>query len=418
MLHRHDSLSALLLWFWTLIGVVGVGGAATPYSGQAQSVTADSGGFRILSDDGAYQLRIGGDVHADSRFQLNDVPGASNEFLTRRARIRLRGIVENRFGVQLMTDFGRGRTTLQDAFIDFRFASSLSLRAGSFKTPMGLEFLQSPNALIQLERGYPTSFIPNRDVGIQVDGSFWERRAEYAIGVFNGAPDGTSVQRDVSNAKDVVGRVFVTPWQRDQDSVLQGLGVGIAASYGNEFEDGRPLPTYTTRIGSPLFAYRGNARPDGQRTRLMPQFSYYAGSFGVIGELAWSRHAVTDGDEKEALAHYAWQIGATWFATGEQASFGTTGPAAAYDPDEGTWGAFEISAKMQRVSFSDDAFPAFANPNEAIGNSTIGALGLNWYPVRNVRLMVVVEHTRFGGTEGADARNAETTLGTRFQIAY
>jgi len=392
------------------------------HSAMAQSIFADAGGFRIADDDGDYQLRIGGDLHSDARMLLGEAPGTTSSFFIRRARVLLRGTIQRRFSIQFMSNFGRGQAAVQDAFIDFRFGSGLSLRTGRFKTPLGLEFLQSPNAIMHVERGYPTAFVANRDVGLQLYGRTLEQRLTYSVGVFNGAPDGTNLDDDASAPKDVVARAFMEPWRsnRDASEWLRGLGVGLGASFGTERSAGSTsgLSIYRTPHRSPLFAYRNNVEADGQRLRLVPQAYYYAGPFGFIGEYARSQQEVQQGDNTETLAHNAWQVGGSWVITGESASYSGVSPENSYDPEAGTWGAFQLSAKVQRFQFDEDAFPQYANPDDQVENGTSLAAGLAWYPIRNVRFMTTAERTTFGGTDAADNRDAEHTLSFRVQLSY
>ena len=396
--------------------------AVLPHSTIAQSVFADEGGFRIADDDGDYQLRIGGDLHSDTRMLLGEIPGTTSSFFIRRARVLLRGTIQRRFSVQFKSNFGRGQATVQDAFIDFRFGSGLSLRTGRFKTPLGLEFLQSPNTIMQVERGYPTAFVANRDVGIQLYGRTLGQRLQYNIGVFNGAPDGTSLDGDASAPKDVVARAFVEPWRNNREASewLRGLGVGLGASVGTErgASGTSGLSVYRTLHRSPLFSYRVGVEADGQRLRLVPQAYYYAGPFGFIGEYARSQHDVQRGDNTETLTHSAWQLGGSWVITGESASYSGVSPENEYDPSAGAWGAFEVSAKVQQFQFDENAFPQYANPDDQVEHGTSLAAGLSWYPVRNVRFMATADRTTFGGTDAADDRDAEHTLTVRAQLSY
>lgn len=420
----NDRLSHCIagyLWWWGLCLFL-LFLAALPNSAAAQSVFADEGGFRIADDDGDYQLRIGGDLHSDARMLLNEAPETTSSFFIRRARVLLRGTIQRRFSVQFKSNFGRGQATVQDAFIDFRFTSGLSLRTGRFKTPLGLEFLQSPNAIMHVERGYPTAFVANRDVGIQLYGRTLGQRLQYNIGVFNGAPDGTNLDRDDSAPKEVVARAFIEPWRNDRDASdwLRGFGAGLGSSFGTErsADETSGLSPYRTPHRSPLFSYLEAVEADGQRLRLVPQAYYYAGPFGVIGEYAHSQHEVRQGDDTETLAHSAWQIGGSWVLTGEAASYDGVRPENSYDPEAGTWGAFELSAKVQRFQFDEDAFPQYANPDAQVEHGASLAGGLAWYPVRNVRFMTTAERTTFGGTDAADERDAEHTITLRVQLAF
>lgn len=409
-------LAGLLLTGLLVLGVL------LPSAASAQSVFADAGGFRLADDDGDYQLRIGGDLQTDARTLLGETPGTASSFFLRRARVRLNATVQRRFSVRFMSNFGRGRAAVQDAYLDVRFGSGLSLRAGRFSTPLGLEFLQSANTTMHVERGYPTEFVANRDVGFQLHGRTLDRRLQYSIGIFNGTRDGSSADGDDTAPKDVVARLFIEPWRnvRDASSWLRGLGLGFGTSTGVERGTGTAsgLAAYRTLHGSPLFSYRGGVEADGERFRIVPQAYYYAGPLGLIAEFARSQHSVQRGDTEESLGHTAWQVGGSWVLTGESASYNGVTPANRYDPANGTWGAFEVSAKVQRFQFDANAFPRYANPNTQVESGTALAAGLSWYPAQNVRFMTVAERTTFGGTPAADARDAEHTLTVRMQLSY
>jgi phosphate-selective porin OprO/OprP len=55
---------------------------------------------------------------------------------------------------------------------------------------------------------------------------------EYQAGIFQGTPDGGSVETDNTDDKDFAGRIIATPFLRTEHYALRGLGLGIAGSYG------------------------------------------------------------------------------------------------------------------------------------------------------------------------------------------
>jgi len=154
------------------------------------------------------------------------------------------------------------------------------------QAPFGLERLQSATDLVFVERGLPANLVPNRDMGIQLSGDLAKNRLNYAIGVFNGTPDGGRVDAACHDAKDIVARLFAAPLQPfPAGHPLRGLGVGLAASRGKQHG---ALPAFKTAGQSTFFSYAANASASGFRTRLSPQLHYYYGAVGLIAEFVRS----------------------------------------------------------------------------------------------------------------------------------
>ncbi len=167
----------------------------------------------------------------------------ADTFVMRRVRPVLEGTIFGNVDFRVMPDFGEGRTVLQDAYADLRFTPAVKLRAGKFKSPFGLERLVSALDLLFVDRALPTALVPNRDVGVMLFGDVAASTVSYAVGVFNGVPDGGSADIDDSPGKDVVGRVFLLPFKNSRTSRLQQVGFGLAASVGErEGTDGGAGP--------------------------------------------------------------------------------------------------------------------------------------------------------------------------------
>ena len=102
-----------------------------------------------------------------------------------------------------MPDFGEGRTVLQDAYPDARFTPGLKLRAGKFKSrrrPRAPALGHRP-ALRRSRAADGAGAQPRR----RRDALRRPRAVlTYAVGVFNGVPDGGSGDVDDSPGKDVV----------------------------------------------------------------------------------------------------------------------------------------------------------------------------------------------------------------------
>jgi phosphate-selective porin OprO/OprP len=392
----------------------------------ATNVTSGRDGFSFRSTDGAYQLRLRGYVQLDGRFfQEDDERPATDTFLLRRVRPIFEGTVFKIFDFRIMPDFGGGTTVLQDAYVDARFSPKLKVRAGKLKPPVGLERLQSGTDLLFVERAFPTNLVPNRDLGIQLHGDLARGNVNWAVGVFNGVPDGSSGDADANDGKDIAARLFFQPFLAGAGP-WKGLGFGVAASTGDQ--EGTLTSTglagYRTPAQQTFFSYRSDATAagtviaDGDRLRLSPQGYLYRGRFGLLTEYVISRQEVRRADVAEELENTSWQVAASWVLSGGEPTFRGVAPKANFDPAAGTWGAFELAARYSVLEVDEDTFPVFANLASSAESAEAWALGLNWYLNRNLRLFLDYERTQFEGGAATGDREDENILFSRFQIAF
>ena len=394
---------------------------------EAPTVSASAkDGFSIQSADKSFRLRLRGYVQADGRFFLDDSEDKSiDTFTLRRVRPILEGTLGKYAGFRIMPDFGEGKTVLQDAYADVNISPLASIRAGKFKAPVGLERLQSGTDIAFIERGYPTSLLPNRDVGVQLSGGVASNALTYAVGIFNGVVDGGSADADSNDAKDVAGRLFLQPFITSDHDALTGLGFGLAGTVGDpEGTQSAPgLASYKSVGQQTFFSYRTGTNlastvvADGNQTRVAPQAYYYVGSFGLLGEYALSSVDVKKGDKTETLDNDGWQLVASYVLTGEKASFKGVTPFSSFDPANGTWGALEVLTRVGELNVDSNAFGDFADPKKSAETASSWGLGLNWYLNKNLKFSLDYDQTSFDGGAADGDRPDEKALFTRLQVA-
>ena len=456
---------------------------------EAPVVSASERGFSIKSADGNNELRFRGQIQTDARFYPgrdgyssgNNTAGlsaspnspavrAQDTTLLKQFRPILQGTVAGKYDFLFTPDFGGGKVVVQDAYVDARFTPWAQVKVGKQKTPFGLERLQGDADGKFIERGLPNNLVPNRDIGVQLHGLVADNTVDYALGVFNGVIDGnssdsfTSSDTDNNIDKELVARVFVTPFKNDP-GLLQNFGVGIAATY-SDF-DGSPrgvnsttaqsatesnLPSFRTNLGQlSFFKYRtasaGNANgayADGERLRWSPQFYYYTGPFGLFGEYVRVDQDVSivpsvAGSTKRSdrLKNDAWQIVASWVLTGEDAGFTNPIPKQPFNLTNGTGiGAWELVARYGEINIDNKAFSPFgggsaanqqarsyADSKVSAKQASAWAAGINWYLNRNLKLALDYEETRFDGgwvnaANFVEDRPTEKVVSSRLQIAF
>lgn len=384
-------------------------------------ISASRDGFSIRSADNAFSLRIRGYVHSDGRYYVSDsLKPATSQFLLRRVRPIFEATVFKIYDVRIMPDFGAGTTVLQDAYIEARFLPGLRLRTGKYKPPVGLERLQSATDIVFVERGLPTNLVPNRDVGFQLSGDLFKGRISYATALTNGVIDGGVGDGDNNDDKDLAGRVFLSPFRNSAGHVLQNLGFGVAATYGNQFGTATTsgLPGYRTAGQQTFFGYRTGVFADGRRTRISPQAYLYAGRFGLLAEYVKNKERV---NLAGAIAHIpieSWQVVGTFGIFGGSPSSRSINPKKPFEPGAGGWGALELALRYGRLTVGDEAFPVYADSTTQARQASGLGIGLNWYLNRNVKLVTSYEQTKFKGGAATGDREKENVLFSRVQFSF
>lgn len=395
------------------------------------------GRLEISSADGANSIRLRGLVQADGRFYLDQTnpAGTNDSFLLRRARLIFEGKFSERFQYVIQPEFGTGSSVqILDANILTAISPAFNVRVGKFKTPIGLEQLQSDPVAFFNERSVVTGLTPNRDVGVQAEGAFGKGALSYQLGVFNGVPDGgntTQATTDFDSDKSVAARLFATPFANDKESVLKGLGFGVAAGQGNYDTASGRAGQYRTDGQQTFFAYESSVLADGKGTTISPQAYFYHGPFGLLAEYVSStievrRNAAQPVREVE---NKGWNFSAGYVLTGEESTYRGVTPRAVFNPAAGTWGAFEIVARVARLDIDDDVFTGtavtrLANPNTSASEITTYGIGLNWYPAKAVRVGLNYFHNEFeldstaAPPTGAVVGGDEQTVIGRVQLSF
>ena len=417
-------------------------------------VKANNGRFSFGTADGANVVKLRGTVHFDYRRYDDAITSqTADTFILRRVRPTIDGTIANIYDFRFMPDFAGGKTVITDAFVAARFRPWSVLTAGKFKVPVGLERIQSASDIRFIERAFPTSLVPNRDLGVQLGGDVKGGVFNYSFGYFNGVTDGNSSDSNTANgvaAGDVdndskgdwAARVFFQPFINSDNFSLRGLGFGVAGTYVNA--TGSPTTTLLTGYRTPgqqtFFNWRSSAVATattpattngtyaaGERVRISPQFYYYVGQFGLLGEYVDVSQEVTrvnnSARRSDKLGISAWQLQASWFLTREEESFKGFTPGSTFEPGKPGIGAWELVARVHQLKIDDDAFAgggeSFANPATAARKASAWGVGVNWYLNQTVKISLDYDQTKFdgGAADGGDRPN-EKAIFSRLGLAF
>jgi phosphate-selective porin OprO/OprP len=355
------------------------------------------------ASDWSKKIKVGAFIQADGRFIFDDDVDESS-FLIRRARIDVKGQLTDSISFRVLPGFGDGNNgTLLDAYVDWSTGENSFWRIGKFKSPIGLERVQSASRLLFIERGLTDNLVPNRDVG--VTWNYQTKHSEYSIGVSNNAGDRQDTTSDSDSGKAVTIRAH---WQPES---FRGLGVGVAASL-SETSDNTDLSTYKTSSRRTIFRYKENSFRDGHERRFAPHLTYFNGRFGSFAEYILSNAELNnDLGQQQSIHNRSWQWVTSWSLTGEKNSWKGIKPTSSY-------GAWEIIGRLSSLDIDDDVFTYHADLSRSIQQADSAAIGLSWYAQNNLKLLFNYEHTRFKGGASDSDRDTEKLLSVRLQLNY
>ena len=398
---------------------------------QRAETTAGDKGFILASPDAATSLRIRSLIQVDSRWFGDGNVNNNDALLLRRGRIGLEGKINKTTEYQITGEYAGSSASILDANVTLTYSPEFQVKLGRFKTPVGLEQLQSDAAALFIERSLVSQIAPNRDIGVQLGGELSKGEVSYAIGLFNGIQDGgnNSDQKDANDGKDIAARVTFQPWINEEGSALAGLSFGLGGSYGLQDTNAAIGTKYKSDGQQDFFATRATAFSTGRVSRYSPQVSYYNGGLSVLGEYIASTSEVgLAAGSKTKIKNTAWQLATGYVLTGEKASYKGVAPANDFDRAAGSWGAFEVVARVAVLDIDDAAFvggaSSFADPAASATKATSFAVGANWYLSKVSRVSVDFTHTKFDITAGSTPaatspiKNSENALLARYQLNF
>ncbi len=376
-------------------------------------------GFTISNKDQSSQVTVHGYMDADGRFFIADLKDRQKDvFLFRRVRPIAEGMLANHIGFRFMPDFGQGNAVIQEAYVAWRPAANFSFALGKFKTPLGLEVLRSDQDLTFAERSMVSDLLPVRDLGGQLDGSFFRNMIVYEAGFFSGAEDGANANFEWRGTSEAVGRIFLLPFVATEHVPLQRLGLGVAVSAGHSHN---APPTFLTVGQETFFKYSSGVTAFGSHKRLTPQADYFHGPFGLLAEYAVSGQTLRTRSQHRYLSNRGWQLSGSIILTGEKNSYDGIQPAHPFQPTHGFhhWGAWEIAFRHSSLAFDASAFPQYASPAASAKAAGESAAGVNWYVNRYVKFVADYEYTSFQmASDTVFGLTTERLFLTRVQLAF
>lgn len=358
-------------------------------------------GVHFKSADGNFDILLGGYVGVQYRAFADrpndDVRTSPNTWYLRQVRPELSGFIYKDFEFRVQLDFPTGPAaisgTTQDVYAGWRYYPEISLRVGQFKEPFGQEETTPDRFLDFAERSQGDKFTPQRDIGAEIYGTLVGGLFTYELGWFNGA--GRAVL-DTNQGKEEAGRLRLFPFVWAADNFLfKNLRLGIAGTDATNQNGSVQAFTSNSAYLDIEYLIAGGAGTSlqGPRERWGGEFTWNYGPLGIRGE-EWRRvdHVDTPTLHLAPIRTDSWNIQATCLLTGETKPIESrVVPFHPLDPRAGTWGAFEVALRVDRLHISRDIFADGVASPVGNANAVTGySAGLNWYLTRDIRISPAV----------------------------
>jgi phosphate-selective porin OprO and OprP len=282
---------------------------------------------------------------------------------------------------------------LRDAWLNYRFAKAIEIRAGHFKVPVGLEWLTAARRLDFVLRSLPSrNLSPDRDWGAAAHGEIG-KRLEYNVGVFAG-DDYYSFRRAGTTG---AGRLVVK---------LGDLDLGGSFAQGDvdaeeEVPGILPRPRGQEGRANSSFEFFKRKYVDGTRRWIGGDLAFLRGPIGLKGEYLEQREERRgqgpNFEDLPAVKGKGWSASATWLVTGEKKK-------RTIRPDRPLFhgpGAVELGFRYDDVRY-DDVGPdsGFAGVGDRSRNIRPAAErcftgGVSWWPRAFLRIEGNLMQERF-----------------------
>ena len=388
--------------------------AGTVTSKGADLILSTDGGLKVVSNDKKNKFQFGGRVqidynHADGLFNVENNGEDASDIFFRRVRLFAKGTVNKvweykiqyNLAVEDTDDDGDredGGGTLEDAYIKYKGFKPVTLQAGQFKEPFGLEELTSSKYITTIERSAITNaFAPGRSLGLAAKVVL--PNATFTSGFFSEGQDDDDQEDWAWTTRGTFAPIATK---------TQAVHLGAA---------------YTTREGERVGDQRLGVRIDNGRVGTGQSSSASADIFGleaaaVFGPLSAQAEYITaeyedaaaDGDDYEVDGFY---LLGSFFVTGESRPYSAKKGAFGKIKPKSKSGAIELFARYTDISLEDGG---------AGDDGEEFTLGANWYANKNVRVSANYIHgevdDEIASDDGSTTEDDGDAFAFRLQYAF
>ncbi len=388
-------MTRFLVLVWTVLACAAPAAAQESAEERSVFVMGDRPSLRFGD-----VLRLEPITKFDALVWHSDLDPNGSDFSFDRRRLGVQGRLFRVVEFEVERDLGDDERPWRDAFAEFRKWRGVRVKAGRFKIPFGEERLTSIANLDFVNRSMASEALTSgRDTGVEVNGRVFGDGLSYKAGVFEHDGDVSRAGTDAPGGRTGAGTVTVAPFAKSESKALKSIEFGGGAAIGNVPEGLNGLRARTVG-GYEAIAPHFVA---GRRVRLGTHAAWTGGPVTLRAEYLQARderrrQSLSGGDLPDVIGRGGYVSG-LWTAVGELKG---SGPKEGLDA--GRPGVVQLAARMEWLDFASAGGVGEPLRNQRASNIMRNDLrsatfGVNWYPVRFVKLQFNLVRETLGDPE-------------------
>ena len=341
-------------------------------------------GLQVDFESIPLELRAGGRLHLDFGGIDEDLTPQNDQFKVRRGRIYLSGKAFEDWSFKVEHDFAPKKNGWRNIWLGYAFDKKTSVRLGNFVAPFGLEDVAASNYSTFLERAVSSAIAPSYQTGLGVR-TRGRVKHEYGSARWTAAAMGyveplldADAARHRSKHYGFATRLTVAPFSAPR----RLLHLGASFEY-RDIRRGRRYKISSrpeSSLAQTLFS-TGRLRNVDEVVSFGAEAATVLGPFSAQAEYM---RAMLDRKNRKDPDFDGWYVQASWVVTGETRRYGRGSGAFRGVNPKRSFGALELALRYSSLDLVDGG---------VIGGKTNDfTAGVNWYLLRNVRLMFNYVH--------------------------
>ncbi|APW60658.1 OprO/OprP family phosphate-selective porin [Paludisphaera borealis] len=372
-------------------------------------------GFQWQTEDEEFRLQVHYESQIEARIwaQSDQVPANGGIFLPRQ-RIFFNGNITKAIEYELAINRGFGAFNLLNAFVNLHFDDRFEVRIGRFFTPLPYDQYAISNYWLPTpERSlFTTNLSLNRQFGMMGWGYLFDKRLDYAAGVFNGSRNSFE---SLSNSADFVGYLNARPFQESESlkfARFWNIGSSVAYGYQNQaavpqsfrIAGGSPNADVPGPGTTPFLILNRDVVERGERLLGSVHSAYFYKGLSLIGEwqYGYGGYASANRPSPVRVPFSGFYLTGGYFLTGEhvdrRARLKPLRPVFPTSKGERRGvGAWEVVGRYSDLRLGEQIFTGgFADPSLWSNQADTTEIGLNWYLNEYLKVYMFWLHGEFG----------------------